>query len=137
MLIEKYMNIEVEVPNLKDEYDSPDIYYEEVYVEDSDIRHYIDTYMSAEDVLNYAKQIAPEEFTGKDAANLDLAYDILIEEYDEHDDIEDLKDLNDYIQECAQQDYKKEAMDSLYDKFENAENDEIENSHYIRANMPR
>lgn len=124
MLIEKYVDIKVELPNMKDEYDDPEVYYEEVYVERSDVKHYIDTFLSAEDVLNYAKQISPEEFTGKYAADLDLAYDILIDEYDEHDDIEDIRDLNEYIQECAQEDYKKEATEKVIDDLETIKSDE-------------
>lgn len=114
MLIEKYMNIE-------STNDSGEIEYMEVEVLDSDIRHYIDTFLSAEDVLNYAKQISPEQFTDKNSADLDLAYDILINEFDEHDDIEDISELNDYIQECVNNDYRNNAQEE-YDDIE----DEIE-----------
>lgn len=124
MLIEKYMDVKVELPNMNDEYEQNDVYYEEVEVQSSDIKHYIDTYLSAEDVLNYAKQIAPEEFTGKNAANLDVAYDILIDEFDEHDDIDDIRDLNEYIQDCVQTDYENEAKDKVIDELDTIESDE-------------
>ena len=136
MLIEKYMIVDVELPP-DDPYDPGELVGEEVYVSDSDIRHYIDTYLSAEDVLTYAKEIAPEEFEGNNSADLDLAYEILIDEFDEHNDINDLADLNEYIQDCVQRDYYAEAAETLQDKIENWENDSIENSHYIKANMPR
>ena len=123
MLIEKYMEVEVQLQDPDDEYGSK-TFYEEVEVNDSDIRHYIDTYLSAEDVLNYAKQIAPEEFTGEDAANLDFAYDILIDEFDEHDDIEDIRDLNEYIQDCVQNDYEDEAADAVLDQIADDRSDE-------------
>lgn len=116
MLIEKYMNVEIDVGG--DEYDFGDTEYEEVEVSNSEIRHYIDTYLSAEDVLDYAKQIAPEEFKDENSADLDLAYDILIEEFDEHDDIHDIADLNEYIQECVNHDFKNEAYEQYYDRLE-------------------
>lgn len=136
MLIEKYMNVAVEMPP-EDEYTAGEMDYEEVYVKDSDIKHYIDTFLSAEDVLNYAKQIDPSLFDGKKAADLDTAYDLIIDEFDEHDDIEDFRALNEWIQECVQNDYEVEAAESMYDKLDSAADEETENSHYIRNNMPR
>jgi hypothetical protein len=136
MLIEKYMNVAVEMPP-EDEYTAGEMDYEEVYVKDSDIKHYIDTFLSAEDVLNYAKQIDPSLFDGKKAADLDTAYDLIIDEFDEHDDIEDFRALNEWIQECVQNDYEAEAAESMYDKLDSAADEETENSHYIRNNMPR
>ena len=128
MLIEKYMEVEVQLQDPDDEYGSK-TFYEEVEVNNSDIRHYIDTYLSAEDVLNYAKQIAPEEFTGEDAANLDFAYDVyeyykeIWDKY-EHDDIEDIRDLNEYIQDCVQNDYEDEAADAVLDQIADDRSDE-------------
>ena len=136
MLIEKYMNVAVEMPP-EDEYTAGETEYEEVYVKDSDIKHYIDTFLSAEDVLNYAKQIDPSLFDGKKAADLDTAYDLIIDEFDEHDDIEDFRALNEWIQECVQNDYEVEAAESMYDKLDSSADEETENSHYIRNNMPR
>lgn len=124
MLIEKYVDIKVELPDMNDEYGDPDIYYDEVEVRDSDIRHYIDTYLSAEDVLDYAKQIAPENFDKENGADIDLAYDILISEFDEHDDLPDIKDLNEYIQECIQNDYEQEAKENVLSGLETIESDE-------------
>lgn len=136
MLIEKYMNVAVELPP-EDEYTAGGIEYQEVYVKSSDIKHYIDEYLSAEDVLNYAKQVAPEEFDGRQSADLDMAYDILIEEFDEHDDIEDFRALNEWIQDCVQNDYEGEATEEFYSDYSDVDDDEVENSQYIRANMPR
>lgn len=136
MLIEKYMNVAVELPP-EDEYTAGGTEFQEVYVKDSEIKHYIDTFLSAEDVLNYAKQIAPELFDGKKAADLDTAYDIVIEEFDAHDDIEDFRALNEWIQDCVQNDYEAEATEEFYSDYSDVDDDEIENSHYIRANMPR
>lgn len=114
MLIEKYMNVETEFQT--GEYDF-ETYTEEVEVSDDDIRHYIDTYLSAEDVINFAKQIAPEEF--KNNADLDFAYELLIDEFDEHDDIPDIADLNDYIQSCVQNDYEEVAREQIITSKEN------------------
>ena len=124
MLLEKYMEIQVDLPDMEDEYGDPDIYYEEVEVNDNDIRHYIDTYLSAEDVLDYAKKISPEKFDKKNGADIDLAYDILINEFDEHDDIDDIRDLNEYIQDCVQNDYEKEARERVVSDLETIESDE-------------
>lgn len=114
MLIEKYMNVETEFQTGEDDFET---YTEEVEVSDDDIRHYIDTFLSAEDVMNYAKQIAPEEF--KNNADLDFAYELLIDEFDEHDDIPDIADLNDYIQDCVQNDYEEEAREQIITDKEN------------------
>lgn len=122
MLIEKYLTVQTE---LEDEHGSSEIYTEEVYVSNNDIKHYIDTYLSAEDVLNYAKQIAPEYFEDNNA-DLDLAYEILIEEFDEHDDIADIEDLNNYIQDCVQQDYEDEVRDMIITDNQDYKTDEME-----------
>jgi len=114
MLIEKYMNVETEFQTGENDFET---YTEEVEVSDDDIRHYIDTYLSAEDVINFAKQIAPEEF--KNNADLDFAYELLIDEFDEHDDIPDIADLNDYIQDCVQNDYEEEAREQIITAKEN------------------
>jgi hypothetical protein len=124
MLTEKYMDIKVELPDLKGEEGDSNTYYEEVEVPDSEIRHYIDTYLSAEDVLDYAKQIDPESFSKENGADIDLAYDILINEFDEHDDIEDIKDLNEYIQELVYQDYEKVAAEKVQDDLDTLDSDE-------------
>lgn len=114
MLIEKYMNVETEFQTGEHDFET---YTEEVEVSDDDIRHYIDTYLSAEDVINFAKQIAPEEF--KNNADLDFAYELLIDEFDEHDDIPDIADLNDYIQDCVQNDYEEVAREQIITDKEN------------------
>lgn len=114
MLIEKYMNVETEFQTGENDFET---YTEEVEVSDDDIRHYIDTYLSAEDVINFAKQIAPEEF--KNNADLDFAYELLIDEFDEHDDIPDIADLNDYIQDCVQNDYEEEVREQIITAKEN------------------
>lgn len=120
MLIEKYMEVETEFENE----DGVETYTEEVEVSDDDIRHYIDTFLSAEDVMDYAKQIAPEEF--KDNADLDFAYELLIDEFDEHDDIPDIAELNDYIQTCVQEDYEEEARENIIQRNQNDMTDEKE-----------
>lgn len=122
MLIEKYVDVRVELPDMKDEYGDPDVYYEEVYVNDNEIKHYIDTYLSAEDVLNYAKQIDAKQFDND--ADLDLAYQILIDEFDEHDDIEDIRDLHEYISDLIQDDYEQEAKESVISDLETIQSDE-------------
>lgn len=122
MLIEKYVDVRVELPDMKDEYGDPDVYYEEVYVNDNEIKHYIDTYLSAEDVLNYAKQIDAKQFDNE--ADLDLAYQILIDEFDEHDDIEDIRDLHEYISDLIQDDYEQEAKESVISDLETIQSDE-------------
>lgn len=124
MLIEKYMNIKVELPDMNDEYSDTETYYEEIEVPDSEIRHYIDTYLSAEDVLDYAKQIEPESFTKENGADIDLAYDILISEFDEHDDIDDIRDLNEYIQDIIQKDYEQTAKENVISDLETIDSDE-------------
>lgn len=124
MLIEKYMDIKVELPDMNDEYGDTETYYEEIEVPDSEIRHYIDTYLSAEDVLDYAKQIDPESFTKENGADIDLAYDILISEFDEHDDIDDIRDLNEYIQDIIQKDYEQTAKENVMSDLETIESDE-------------
>lgn len=128
MLIERYMNVNVTVGG--DEYDPGETVTEEVYVRDEDIKHYIDTFLSAEDVLNYAKEIAPQEFEEGEAVDLDLAYEILIDGFDENDDIPDFKELNEYIQECVQNDYQNEAAEQYYDAVEMQQaNDDIWSAH--------
>ena len=122
MLIEKYVDVRVELPDMRDEYGDPDVYYEEVYVNDNEIKHYIDTYLSAEDVLNYAKQIDAKQFDND--ADLDLAYQILIDEFDEHDDIEDIRDLHEYISDLIQDDYEQEAKESVISDLETIQSDE-------------
>lgn len=122
MLIEKYVDVRVELPDMHDEYGDPDVYYEEVYVSDNEIKHYIDTYLSAEDVLNYAKQIDAKQFDNE--ADLDLAYQILIDGFDEHDDIEDIRDLHEYIADCIQDDYEQEAAESVVSDLETIQSDE-------------
>lgn len=134
MLIEKYMSIPVEVPT--SQYDS-ETYWEEVEVSESDLRHYIDTYLSAEDVLDYAKMIAPESFTDKNSADIDLAYDILVNEFDEHDDIPDFKALNEWVQDYVIDNYTEEARERVIDGIESEKDADIEWSHYIQNNMPR
>ena len=124
MLIEKYMDIKVELPDMNDEYGDTETYYEEIEVPDSEIRHYIDTYLSAEDVLDYAKQIDPESFTKENGADIDLAYDILISEFDEHDDIDDIRDLNEYLQDIIQKDYEQTAKENVISDLETIESDE-------------
>ena len=114
------MEVETEVVNE----DGFETYTEEVEVSDDDIRHYIDTFLSAEDVMNYAKQIAPEEF--EDNADLDFAYELLIDEFDEHDDIPDIAELNDYIQTCVQEDYEEEARENIIQRNQNDMTDEKE-----------
>lgn len=114
MLIEKYMNVEA-VFHGWDDNDPGESSIEEVYVPDDEIRHYIDTYLSAEDVLNFAKQIDPEWFK-ENPSDIDTAYDILTDEFDEHDDIPDLADLNEYIQDCVQRDYEEEAKEIVIDR---------------------
>lgn len=126
MLIEKYMNVSVNIGG--DEYDPGETEIIEIDVDEDEIRHYIDTYLSAEDVLTYAKEISPDDFGGENAADLDFAYDILVSEFDEHDDIPDLADLNEYIQDCVNQDYKEIAVDSYFDSKDAAMTDEQE--HY-------
>lgn len=130
MLIEKYMNIDVNIGG--DEYDPGETIHEEVYVPDSEIRHYIDTFLSAEDVLTYAKEIAPQEFTGENSADLDFAYDLLVDEFDEHDDIEDIAELNDYIQDCIQRDYMEIATEQFSDRMDAIETDKAEYSDYMK-----
>lgn len=120
MLIEKYMEVETEFENE----DGFETYTEEVEVSNDDIRHYIDTFLSAEDVMDYAKQIAPEEF--KNNADLDFAYELLIDEFDEHDDIPDIAELNDYIQTCVQEDYEEEARENIIQRNQNDMTDEKE-----------
>ncbi len=128
MLIEKYMDVPITVGG--NEYDPGETEVIEVEVSDDEIRHYIDTYLSAEDVLTYAKEIAPKEFEGENAADLDLAYDILVYEFDEHDDIPDIKDLNEYIQDCVQGDYEREAYEIWSDSYDRKQlNDEIWSEH--------
>ncbi len=124
MLLEKYMEVQVELPDMDDEFGEPEIYYEEIEVKDDEIRHYIDTYLSAEDVLDYAKQISPDKFSKQNGADIDLAYDVLINEFDEHDDIDDIRDLNEYIQDCVQNDYSKEAKENIISDLETIESDE-------------
>ena len=126
MLIEKYMNIPINVGG--DEYDPGEAEIVEVDIDEDEIRHYIDTYLSAEDVLTYAKEISPDDFEGKNSADLDFAYDLLVSEFDEHDDIPDLADLNEYIQDCVNRDYKDEASDIYFDTLDNRITDEQE--HY-------
>ena len=53
MLIEKYVDVRVELPDMKDEYGSPDVYYEEVYVNDNEIKHYIDTYFMNQGIRRF------------------------------------------------------------------------------------
>lgn len=120
MLIEKYVEVETEFENE----DGFETYTEEVEVSNDDIRHYIDTFLSAEDVMDYAKQIAPEEF--KNNADLDFAYELLIDEFDEHDDIPDIAELNDYIQTCVQEDYEEEARENIIQRNQNDITDEKE-----------
>ena len=118
------MDIKVELPDMNDEYGDTETYYEEIEVPDSEIRHYIDTYLSAEDVLDYAKQIDPESFTKENGADIDLAYDILISEFDEHDDIDDIRDLNEYIQDIIQKDYEQTAKENVISDLETIESDD-------------
>ena len=128
MLIEKYMNVNITVGG--DEYDPGDVVQEEVYVRDEEIKHYIDTFLSAEDVLTYAKEIAPEEFEGEEKVDLDLAYEILIDGFDENDDIPDIKELNEYIQDAIQADYENEAYESYQDSIDLKQaNDDIWSQH--------
>lgn len=122
MLIEKYVDVKVKLPNMRDEYGDSDVYYQEVYVGDNEIKHYIDTYLSAEDVLNYAKQIDAKAFDND--GDLDLAYQILIDEFDEHDDIEDIRDLHEYISDLIQDDYEEEAREDVINDLETFQSDE-------------
>ena len=122
MLTEKYVDIKVELADANDEYADPEVYYEEVYVNDNEIKHYIDTYLSAEDVLNYAKQIDANAFDND--GDLDLAYEILIDEFDEHDDIEDIRDLHEYISDLIQNDYEKEATENVIDDIQTIQSDD-------------
>lgn len=123
MLIEKYMEVKAELPDMEDKYGDPEVYYEEMYISDDEIRHYIDEYLSAEDVLNYAKQIAPEEFK-ENTADLDRAYEILVDEFDNHDDIEDIKQLNQWIQDSVQDDYANEAANKVAERIEDSKYDD-------------
>lgn len=118
-LDEKMMTVKIEVG---DEYYS-ETEYEEVEVDDNDIKHYIDTYLTAEDVITYAKEIAPEMFKDK-SADLDTAYDILVDEFDEHDDIPDIKDLREYIEDMVQSNYQDEAYEQYSDAIESERNNE-------------
>ena len=112
MINEMYMTVKTELPDMEDEYSS-DTYFVEVEVSEDDIRHYIDECLYAEEVLDYAKQIAPEEFKDNEA-DLDHAYEILIDEFDEHDDIEDIRKLHQYIEDSVQGDFQEEAKDLVY-----------------------
>lgn len=120
---EKYVDVRVGLEGMEE----PELV--EVYVRDDEIRHYIDTYATAEDVLNYAQQIDSSLFND-DKVNLDLAYELLIDEFDEHDDIEDLRDLHEYIQDCIETDYHQEAEEKLLtmdeDQFDDMEEPELE-----------
>ncbi len=120
MLLEKYVDIPITLEGSNE----PEIV--EVYVKDDEIRHYIDTYLSAEDVLNYAKQIDSSLFRDESKVDLDMAYDLLVNEFDEHDDIADIRDLNEYIQNCIDTDYYDEAEDVLLTAMENNKADEQE-----------
>ena len=111
--------------------DYSEIEYEEVQVSDNDIKQYIDSYLTAEDVITYAKEIAPEVFEDK-SADLDTAYDILVDEFDEHDDIPDIYDLRDYIEDRVQSDYIDKAYDQYSDKVMRERDHEVIYSNYKR-----
>ena len=126
-LNEKMMTVKIDVG---DE-DYSEIEYEEVQVSDNDIKQYIDSYLTAEDVIAYAKEIAPEVFEDE-SADLDTAYDILVDEFDEHDDIPDIYDLKDYIEDRVQSDYIDKAYDQYSDKVMRERDDEVIYSNYKR-----
>ena len=121
-LDEKMMTVKIDVG---------DEDYEEVQVSDNDIKQYIDSYLTAEDVITYAKEIAPEVFEDE-SADLDTAYDILVDEFDEHDDIPDIYDLKDYIEDRVQSDYIDKAYDQYSDKVMRERDDEVIYSNYKR-----
>lgn len=126
-LNEKMMTVKIDVG---DE-DYSEIEYEEVQVSDNDIKQYIDSYLTAEDVITYAKEIAPEVFEDE-SADLDTAYDILVDEFDEHDDIPDIYDLKEYIEDRVQSDYIDTAYDQYSDKVMRERDDEVIYSNYKR-----
>ena len=101
---------------------------------DNEIRNIISsnsTYLTSEDVITYAKEIAPEVFEDE-SADLDTAYDILVDEFDEHDDIPDIYDLKEYIEDRVQSDYIDTAYDQYNDKVMRERDDEVIYSNYKR-----
>lgn len=127
ILIEKFIHKGIEV-------DSPYGYeVEEVLIDESAIKSYIDVKYDANEIINLARKI-DDDIKKND---INTAYDILIDYYVETSsqddptfDSEKLEEFYDYIEKRVQKDYADEAQEKWQEQQDaNAEYDDFEQSH--------
>lgn len=80
----------------------------EVEIDDSDFKNFIDLKYDAEDVINLAKQLDRKVSD----SDLDLAYSVIIKNYDSIDDhsSKDLQELKNWIEEEIYKNYEIEDI---------------------------